>query len=368
MKVLVMGGTSFNGLALVRELAKTGHSVTVCNRGKTDAAIPFGVARIACDRTDEKALRSALGGRDFDVVFDISGYTPNDVEWMVDLFKGRTGHYVFASSTVIYAPSNLLPITEDHPVDRGPRQNGYGMNKLLCEDILLREWREHGFPCSIVAFSMVFGPNNIIPDREQRMFVRMVKGRKVLIPGDGTTLGMVGHVDDQARAMRMMMQNPRTFGRRYNLTGGDYYSDEGYVDTIADVTGRGAENVEKVFVPPALMDDLYAGKVVLGGRSSGTTSDVRASFDPRSAQLFKLQSLVQRLAPNLHHWNRSVLFSIERLKQDTGWAPEFTFRSAVEHTWEWFQREGLAETRDFDFSFEDELLARIEGPASAGGA
>ncbi|MCA9511959.1 MAG: NAD-dependent epimerase/dehydratase family protein [Myxococcales bacterium] len=360
MKVLVMGGTSFNGLALVRELAKTGHDVTICNRGKTDAALPRGVARVACDRTDAAAVRAALGGREFDAVFDISAYTPADVELMVELFRGRTGHYLFASSTVIYAPTNLLPITEGHPLDRGPRQNGYGANKILCEEILLREWRERAFPCSIVAFSMVFGPNNIIPDREQRMFARMLQGRKVLIPGDGTTLGMVGHVDDQARAMRMMMQNPRTFGRRYNLTGDDYYSDEGYVDTIAEVTGRGASNVEKVFVPPALMDRLWSGEVAVGGRGSGTTSTVRASFDARSQQLFKLQGLVQRLAPNLHHWNRSVLFSVERLKQDTGWRPEYTFTSAVEHTWEWFVREGLDRTREFDFSFEDEILALVE--------
>ena len=41
-----MGGTSFNGLSLVRELAKTGHDVTICNRGKSEAQIPRGVQRI----------------------------------------------------------------------------------------------------------------------------------------------------------------------------------------------------------------------------------------------------------------------------------------------------------------------------------
>ena len=36
MRVLVMGGTQFNGLALVHELARQGHDVTVCNRGRTE--------------------------------------------------------------------------------------------------------------------------------------------------------------------------------------------------------------------------------------------------------------------------------------------------------------------------------------------
>ena len=352
-----MGGTSFNGLSLVRELARTGHRVTICNRGKSDAHVPVGVERIVCDRTDAAAMREALGGREYDAVYDISGYTPQDVELMVELFKGRTGHYVFASSTVIYAATDLMPITEGHPVDRSEAQNGYGMNKLLCEDILLREHRENGFPCSIAAFSMVFGPNNIIPDREQRMFMRMVKGRKVLVPGDGTTLGMVGHVDDQARAMRMMMGQPITFGKRYNLTGDDCYSDEGYVDTIAEICGA---SPEKVFIPADLMDEMWDGRVEFTGRSHDVNIDTRSSHgDARQQNLFRLSSLIQRLAPNLHRWNRSVLFSVERLKDDIGWKPEYTFRGAVEQTWDWFRSEGLHESRDFDFTFEDQLLERL---------
>ena len=39
MRVLVMGGTRFNGLALVRELVKHGHEVTTFNRGLTEAVL-----------------------------------------------------------------------------------------------------------------------------------------------------------------------------------------------------------------------------------------------------------------------------------------------------------------------------------------
>ena len=43
MRVLVMGGTQFNGLALVHELVRQGHEVTVCNRGRTESDIPDSV-------------------------------------------------------------------------------------------------------------------------------------------------------------------------------------------------------------------------------------------------------------------------------------------------------------------------------------
>lgn len=357
MKVLVMGGTQFNGLALVRELVRTGHDVTILNRGKTEAPLPRGVKRLFADRTEHDALRKALSGQDFDCVQDISAYRPEDVELMTELFRGRVGHYVFASSTVIYRPSRLLPITEDFPLDRSADQSEYGMNKILCEDYLIRQHREHGFPVTIAAFSMVFGPRNILPDREQRMFQRILSGRKVMIPGDGTTVGQVGHVDDEARALRMLMCRPQTFGKRYNVTGGDYFTDEGYVDTFGRVLGR---EVEKVYIPADLMDDLYAGRVKLAGGSMRTLIDTRGDFDARSAALFQVSRLIQRLAPNLHHWNQSVCFGVERLKQDTGWQPEYTFPAAVEQTYDWFLSQGLDETLEFDFGFEDDLLAEIQ--------
>jgi len=353
-----MGGTQFNGFALVKELVRQGHDVTIVNRGKTDAPLPRSVKRLVCDRTDESAMRATLGGLEFDVVHDVSAYRPEDVALMVDLFRGRTGHYVFASSTVIYAATNALPITERHAVDRSPQQNEYGLNKLLCEEILIREHRENGFPASLTAYSMVFGPRNIIPEREQRMFMRLAAGRKVLVPGDGTTVGQVGHVDDQARALVAMMQNPRTFGRRYNLTGGDCYTDEGYVDTMAEIVGVAPE---KVFIPTEVMDDVYAGRLSVTGKPMKVNVDTRSGRDERGAQLFQVQRILQRLAPHLHHWNRSVFFSIDQLREDTGWKPEYTFASACEQTWEWMRAEKLDETLQFDFSFEDELLARLAG-------
>lgn len=335
MKVLVMGGTRFNGLALVHELHRQGHEVTILNRGVTEAAIPRGVRRLTADRNDADSLRAALGDDEFDCVQDISGYNLEQVRMLVEILKGRVGHYIFASSTVSYAATRLLPIRETSATDATPRQSEYARNKLICEDYLFRLYRQERFPATSVPFSMVFGPNNIIPDREQRMFQRLLLGRPVLVPGDGTTVGMVGHVDDEARALRMMMGNPVTFGKRYNLTGLDSYTDDGYLDTFAEVVGV---DPERVYVPPAVMDELWDG-------DAKTVSGAAV--------------LIQKVAPHIHRWNSSVFFSVDRLRGDIGWEPEYGFRAAVEQTYEWFRREGLDQTRAFDFSFEDGLLERL---------
>jgi hypothetical protein len=96
----------------------------------------------------------------------------------------------------------------------------------------------------------------------------------------------------------------------------------------------------------------------------GVHMDIRRS-EAASRQLvsarvrWQLSTLVQKIAPNLHRWNRSVLFDIDRLRRDIGWAPEYTFPSMVEHTYEWWRRAGLDRTQQFDFSFEDLLLERV---------
>ena len=356
MRVLVMGGTQFNGLALVHELARTGHQVVILNRGQTQADLPLGVERVYADRTDHDQMREVLGAVDVDAVIDVSAYLPEDVELMVDIFRGRIAHYVFISSTVIYAASDHLPITEDHPVERGEPQQAYGRNKLLCEDILRREWRENRFPCSIVPFSMVMGAGNILPDREQRMFQRMLRDRPILIPGNGRTIQQVGHADDQARALRMMLCKPITYGQRYNLTGGDYFTQEGYVDTFARILGK--EDVEKIFIPPAMMHQLWTGELDITLPTTESKADIRAASGRSQVEInrFMLTMLVQQIAPNIHYWDRSAIFSVDKLRRDVGWEPELTFPAAVERTWRWYQAAGLPESQTFDFAFEDELI------------
>ena len=91
MKVLVMGGTQFNGLALVHELARTGHDVTILNRGKTNAVLPRSVRRLIGDRTDHDRLREVFRDEEFDCIQDMSAYHPEDVRLMIEMFRGRTG-------------------------------------------------------------------------------------------------------------------------------------------------------------------------------------------------------------------------------------------------------------------------------------
>lgn len=358
-----MGGTQFNGLALVHELVRAGHDVTICNRGRSHAQLPEGVKRLVADRTDHAQLRSVIGNTDWDCVQDISAYHPPDVEVMIDTLAGRVGHYLFASSTVIYAAKDELPITENDALERGPDQIEYGLHKILCEELLLEAHATAGFPCTIVPFSMVFGPHNPLRDREQRMFARILMGRPVLVPGDGTTLLQLGHVDDQARALEQIMGKAVAMGKRYNLTATEGVSRNDYVATMGRVLQLTPEVVN---IPAQTMEALWTGALQLGAGDSSVGMDIRtskpAAATPRATTLrrrFQVAQLVQHLAPNIHWWDQSTVFSTELLRSEIGWEPQHTLESMVEHTYRWFVDEGLHRGHATDWEFEDQLLETV---------
>ncbi len=183
----------------------------------------------------------------------------------------------------------------------------------------------------------------------------------MLLLGRGTAVSQIGDVDDQAEALCEVMGKPVTFGQRYNLTGGQYFSDEGYVDTFAAVVGAEAQ---KVFVPAGVVDDVWDGRLELGlGRPTGAHIDIRTTGNEQRMQemairqRYQLANVVQKLSPHLHHWDDTVVFGIDKLARDVGWRPRRTFRDTVEKTYDWFTREQIADNVTFDFAFEDELLA-----------
>jgi len=364
MKILVMGGTQFNGLAAVHALVKAGHDVTILNRGQTEAQLPEGLNRLYGDRTDHDQMRSVLGGLEFDVIHDLTAYHRADSELMVEIFEGRVGHYICASSTVIYAHGEVGPYTEASPLESGEDQIEYGQGKIDLEHYLFDLHRERNFPVTMVPFSMVFGPRNIIPDREQRMMTRLIQGRPILVPGDGSTMLQVTHVEDQGRALALMAGLDESHGERYNICAPIYPTDIGYIQTMADVLGVSAD---MRFIPHDVMDALWEGDLSFDlGESTAPKIDIRSSDEGKKRRAgrnlkmkFQLSTVAQRLAPNIHRWNHSSLFSSEKLTRLVDWKPEHDLKSMVEHVWDWYQRENLAETQTFDWTFEDQILAHI---------
>ena len=102
-KVLFIGGTGRISWWCVEAAVAKGFEVHVLNRGET------GIRPLSPDVTvlkgnvrDRASVAAAIEGMDFDCVVNFVAYDADDVQADLDLFRGRTGQYVFISSASAY--------------------------------------------------------------------------------------------------------------------------------------------------------------------------------------------------------------------------------------------------------------------------
>lgn len=100
MNILVIGGTRYFGIHLIKELLSQGHNVTIATRGIAKDNFGDKVSRIIVDVTDVDSVKKSLSGKFFDVVYDKLAYCSNDVKCILDATK--CNKYIMMSSTAVY--------------------------------------------------------------------------------------------------------------------------------------------------------------------------------------------------------------------------------------------------------------------------
>lgn len=216
MRCLVLGGSRFIGLRLVRRLVQEEDEVTTLNRGTRDQ--PHPVERLVADREDAKAVQRALRGRTFDAAFDISAYAPSETAPAVEALEGRVDRFVHISTAAVYRRGEA-PYREESPRATAPKWSRYARDKIGCEDLLFRAHEDHGFPAVLLRPPYVYGPGNYLY-REGYFFDRTEAGRPVPVPEGDATVQFV-HVDDLAGAFREAATRRGVEGRAFNVASTD---------------------------------------------------------------------------------------------------------------------------------------------------
>lgn len=257
MNVLVLGGSVFVGRHLVDALVRDGHRVSVLNRGHTPSALPPDVEQLVADRTNPDQMHGALARREWDAVFDVSGFVMaaggSDIAGLIDLLDGRTGRYVFVSSIMAYDQglAGRFPWTEDMPTNPdGPAS--YGGFKAAAETEMLARHASTGFPAVVVRPAAIYGPDNNIFDMETPMFLRLLQGRPILVPHGGLVVGSYGHVDDLCDALTVLGRHPDAAGHVVNVST-DAVDVNRYIATLASIVGA---TPHVVHVPDSLLASI----------------------------------------------------------------------------------------------------------------
>ena len=304
MQILVMGGTRFVGKPLVARLQSQGHALTLFTRGKNP--VPAGVEHLCGDRSSDEGL-SALQGRRFDVIVDSSGRKLEDSRRVVTITGVPSHRFVYVSSAGVYADSDQWPLDESSPTDPQSRHAG----KADTEAWL----RSEGIPFTSFRPTYIYGPGNYNPI-ERWFFDRIVNNRPIPLPGDGSTITQLGHVEDLAEAMARSIEVDAAANRIYNCSGKQGVSFRGLIRAAALACGEDPERLDLRSFNPA-------------------------NLDPKARKAFPLR---------LNHF----LTDITRVERELAWTPRFDLAQGLADSYA--NDYALNPTADPDFSGDATLV------------
>jgi 2'-hydroxyisoflavone reductase len=184
MRILVLGGTSFVGRAIVEHAIAGGAEPTLFSRGRTGADLFPGVRRLTGDR--DAGDYTALARGEWDAVVDVSGYLPRHVRQAAGALGDRAGRYLFISTGSVYDRSHLRPGSDESmprlAAERGTEEitdSTYGPLKVACEDDVLARY---GDRATIVRPGIVAGRYDPT-DRFTWWVRRAARGGRLALPG-----------------------------------------------------------------------------------------------------------------------------------------------------------------------------------------
>ena len=196
MNILVIGGTRFFGIHLVKSLLRRGHNVTIATRGRAKDEFGNNVERIIIERTDASSLAAALGTRSFDVVCDNLAYCSNDVKFLLDCLNCK--RYVMTSSASVYVSEHPNKVEKDfdplaYPLKWCSRQEfPYNEVKRQAECALFQEYAQ--IPSAAVRFPYVIGED----DYTKRLYFyieQIMKSKPININNLNEEIGFVRSSD-----------------------------------------------------------------------------------------------------------------------------------------------------------------------------
>ena len=227
MKILFIGGTGVISTAVSKAVLKTKNELYLLNRGNNNHILPVGAIYLTGDINNEKHIKLLIKDYHFDVIVNWIAYRTEEVKRDYDIFKGKTNQYIFISSASAYSKPILhYPITEDHPI--GNKYWDYSDHKRKCEEYL-ETINDPQFKVTIIRPSHTYNSEKIMAIIKSEIapytiIDRLINGKKIIIPGDGTSLWTLTYNEDFADAFVEVLGNKKTYGETYHITSDFVYT------------------------------------------------------------------------------------------------------------------------------------------------
>lgn len=271
MKAVVLGGAGHIGSYLVPMLVKAGYAVTSVTRGKhqpyvTDHAWQH-VDHRYLDRSKDADFNTAIAAINADVVIDLISFTLADTKKMVAALKAtKLSHYLFCSSVWAHGRAESLPADPNgikHPLD------DYGKQKYASEQYLKQEYRENGFPATVIMPGQISGPGwtimSPIANGNPAIFQQIANDQSITLPNFGMETLHLVHASDVAQVFfKAVTHRNQALGESFHAVGASSLTLYGYAqamyrffDTTAQIDFKPWDVWTKLINNPADVDKTY---------------------------------------------------------------------------------------------------------------
>ena len=326
MRILIIGGTSFIGPAVVERLIQKDHEIALFHRGQTEADLPDGVRHIKGDRLKISKFKRKFKKFRPQVVLNMISYSEGDARDFMNTFRGIVERVVVISSGDVYRAFGILrrieqgqvepvPLTEEAPLRDKLYPFGGDYDKILVEREIMNDPE---LPGTSLRLPGVYGPG----DYQHRLFPylkRMKDGRPVVLLEEGIAgwRWTRGYVENVAEAIAMAAIDDRARGCIYNVGEPVAFSEAEWVRKIGDAVGWDGEVVA---VPKDRMPDHM---------KMGINSD------------------------------QHMVLDTARIRKDLGYVEPVSEEERISRTiaWELENPTDVIDPNQFDYEAEDEILS-----------
>lgn len=338
MRVVIIGGTSFAGPHVVKQLSDAGHEVTVFHRGQAEVDLPGTVKHIHGDIRELAGFKDEFQRLKPEVaVHMIAGQAQQAWDFM-RTFAGIAGRAIVISSQDVYraynrlrkvepGPPDPIPLAENAPLrqvlypyrdepfpgteDPERRREIDDYDKILVERLVLSEPR---LPGTVLRLPAVYGPK----DAQHRLFKylkRMDDQRPAILIEEKAAQWRWtrGYVENVAQAIVLAVTNEQSQGQIYNVGEVEALTEAEWVRQIGRAAG-------------------WEGRVVVRAKEA-LPSHLQADYD----------------------WDHHLVTDTRRIWQELGYRELVSRDEAIQETVAWERANPPAEidVSQFDYAAEE---------------
>ena len=256
--ILVIGGTGFIGISLVKKLLKLGAKVTSLSlKNKKKFFYHKNLEYIFCDYTKLSSLRKKIK-KPFKYIINLGGYIDHrkffdkgnvvienhflsTMNILLSLKKNKLKRYLHIGTCDEYG-ENTSPIKENFKEDP---ITSYAFAKLASINLLIMLNKTENFPATVLRLFLVYGPHQ----KKNRLIPQVINGclKKKRFPvSKGNQLRDFCYVDDIVDAIILALIKKRALGEVFNVGSGRPISVKSIINTISKIIKQGKPQFNKI--------------------------------------------------------------------------------------------------------------------------